>query len=192
MLTEKLCTGRVENITTFIADCHFPPGTLFLAERLPDRVVTRAKDRQALLLFTKFDAHIPFAEYTSGRIFHRDFELRWEQEHGKTQVVYLGTREQRLPSDLIEQDQKLNNCQTRYYYLFGTRLKSEQLERIGVPVEERDFAFAEVRIPRLLLYPVPKDGRQRVRLAVCEYLHETTGKVELFRFQGLETVEDKL
>ena len=90
----------------------------------------------------------------------------------------------------------LPQCQIRYYYLFGTRLQPEQLRRIGVTAGEREVPFAEVRIPRLLLYPrskvgdpVSKDKPQRVRLVVCEYLSETTGKVEFFRFQDLKPME---
>jgi hypothetical protein len=194
MATEKLCTGSVENIAALIKKCQFPHDVLFLGEELPDHVVA-PKERQALLLFTRFDDRLPFAKYTSGRIFHQDFELRWAKKQGTTHVLYLGTAQQVLPAELIEQNVKLPACQTHYYYLFGTRLRPEQLEQIGVSAHERDIAFAGVRIPRLLLYPlkdgspVPKEKRQRVRLAVCEYRSETTGSVEFFRFQGLETME---
>src|SRR5436853_598092 len=115
MATEKLCTGLIEDIGSLIANCGFTSDALFLGERLPDNVVTSAKERQTLLLFKRFNERIP---------------------------------------------------------------------------------FAEVRIPRLLLYPIQKEDnrmphnkRQRVKLGVYEYLNEISGKVEFFRFQGLETTE---
>jgi hypothetical protein len=197
---EILCSGPVNDLTSLIHTCQFPSDALFLAESLPWHVVVGAKERRDLLRFAKFDAKIPFANYTSGRIFHPDFELRWGKNNGKLQVVYLGI-ERELP--------ELDKCNLKpkpleplkYYVLFGKRLRTEQLEQIGVPETERDSAFAELRIPRLLYYPVKEDKRERVRLAVREYVAERsdtkessdkeliTGPVILFRFQGLETME---
>jgi hypothetical protein len=49
--------------------------------------------------------------------------------------------------------------------------------------------FAEVRIPQLLLYPVPPNAKSYVCLQVREYINAETGIVELFRFQKLESGE---
>lgn len=198
-MEEMLYAGPVDDITALIAACKFTPDALFLAEILPPHVVVSAKERQDLLCFAYFDAEIPFAKYTSGRIFHQDFELRWQKNEGETDVVYLGT-ERDLPwlepmsgSGLDPSRRNLNinlkSFQRRHYYLFGERLKPGDLDKIGVPAEERDFAFAEVRIPRLLLYrPAPQNAR-RVRLVVREYLDEKTSEVKLFRFESLKEAE---
>lgn len=189
-MTEMLCTSPVDDITTLIKECQFPPEALFLAERLPQQVIVDAKERRDLLRFTYFATNIPFVSYTSGRIFQQDYELRWEKNNGKTQVVYLGV-ERHLPGKwemhTLDELQLKQREQPKYYYLFGERLRQEQLEQIGKPAVKGDFA--ELRIPRLLRYPVQLNARRRVRLAVCEYVRETTGDVELFRFQGLEAVE---
>jgi hypothetical protein len=197
---EMLCSGPVDDLTSLIHTCQFPPDALFLAESLPQHVIVGAKERRDLLRFAKFDANILFANYTSGRIFHRDFELRWRKNNGKLQVVYLGI-ERELP-ELKKCNLKLQALESlKYYVLFGKRLGLEQLEQIGVPDTEREFAFAELRIPRLLHYPVKENKRERVRLAVREYVEERsgtkessdkepiTGPVIFFRFQGLETME---
>ncbi len=184
-MKEILRAGSVDDIAQLIADCQFPAEALFLAEMLPRHVIVKPEERQDLLRFTRFDTRIPFTQYTSGRIFHQDFELRWEKNDDKTQVVYLGA-ERHLP-ELEECELELEKRpEPKYYYLFGERLAQKELEKIGKPALQGDFA--EVRIPRLLRYPAPK-GAQRVRLGVCEYVQETTGKVGLFRFQSLEAAE---
>jgi len=197
-MEEMLRAGPVNDITELITACKFSPEALFLAEILPQHVIVSAKERQDLLRFAYFDAKIPFAKYTSGRIFHQDFELRWQKNGGKTQVVYLGA-ERDLPwlepsyspsrdPSRSKPEINLNSFHRRHYYLFGERLRSGDLDRIGVSAEERDLAFAEVRIPRLLLYPAPQNAR-RIRLAVREYLDEETGEVKLFRFESLKEAE---
>ncbi len=202
-MAEMLYSGSVDDLVSLIHKCQFPSDALILAESLPQHVVD-AKKRRELLLFAEFDTNWPFASYTSGRVFHRDFELRWEKNNGKLQVVYLGI-ERELP-ELEKSTLKLEPMgQLKYYVLFGkrlgNRLSTKELEQIGVPEVERDFIFAELRIPRLLHYPVKKDNRERVRLAVREYVEAPTDKKEsqgkeqiigpvvLFRFQGLETME---
>jgi len=187
-----VCADYVDDIAALIAQCVFPSGALFLVEMLPQHVVVGSSERKNLLRFANFDASIPFAmfaAYTSGRIFHPDFELRWEKQGDRTQVIYIGMEEYRPPvsMDVHHLDLKENDS-LKYYYLFGERLRPEHLERIGVPHEEREYAFAEVRIPRLLLYPAPQ-GARRVRLAVREYVQEVTEKVELYRFHSLEAAE---
>jgi hypothetical protein len=184
-MTEMVYTGVVDDLNGLIAGCKFPEKALFLAERLPKHVVEKIEEeRQELLCFTFFDPNIPFAGYTCGRIFHRDFELRWEQIDDKAvRVVYVGVERSIEPLQ-VKRDLKLKrNSDIKYYYLFGKRLEPEELELIGKPATREDFA--EVRIPRLLRYPAPENAK-RVCIGVCEYVQETTGKVELFRFQSLE------
>src|SRR5258708_29880057 len=122
-MTEIVCTGVVDDLAQLIAACRFPSEALFLAEKLPDHVVDSAEERQDLLRFTYFDMDIPFAEYTSGRIFHSDFELRWEKNDAqKTRVVYVGI-ERSLPALKVERGLNLKkNAQPQCYYLFGKRL----------------------------------------------------------------------
>ncbi|MBV9391019.1 MAG: hypothetical protein JOY96_03910, partial [Verrucomicrobia bacterium] len=51
--------------------------------------------------------------------------------------------------------------------------------------------FAVVRIPRVLHYPLPLNDEPAARLLVYEYRNELTGNVDLFRFQKVETWNDK-
>src|SRR6266699_6176416 len=100
---ETLYTGSVTDIAALVEACHFPPESYVLVERQPKTIVSD-DERQNLLRFVYLkegidDEGINIAVYTSGRIFHKDFELRWEQDAvtlGKTSVIYLGV-ERMLP-----------------------------------------------------------------------------------------------
>ncbi len=208
-MTEIWSANRVDtaDLANLIATCEFGPKALFLVERLPAHVV-RPQERLDLLRFAPFDPDddsIRFAEYTSGRIFQPDAELRWERDGQQLHVVYMGperslpglqnvawlAQEQRQASiwrlNKEDKTQKLLKKRDSHYYLFGERLSLQELERIGRPAQPGDFA--ELRIPRLLRYPKQEHEKRRVRLVVAEFVDDQTGIVELFRFQQLEAVE---
>lgn len=185
-----VCAGSVDNLDNLaelIKSCQFPAESLFLMEAMPGCVVPKGQARQDLLCFTYVTADLPLATSISGRIFCHERELRWEKRGQSSQVAYTGDRRD-LPLLSMTASADLSQYQARAmtYYLFGERLRPKELELIGAPAQEGDYA--EVRIPRLLRYPVEGDG-QRVRLTVVEYGDKQTGKVEFFRFQALESGE---
>ena len=194
---ETLYTVATRNLDAVIAICQFPSDAFFLAEKLPSRVVIGEEERKELLRFTRLNAVLSnkdfsFAHFTSGRIFQKQRELRWEhslEKPGEIQVVYSGIMDE-LPllEDAVHQD--LDTCRKsgRCYYLFGERLRPEQLDEIGVPAEEREGAFATLRIPRILNYP-PLEGAEQVGLVMREYIDKATEHIIHFRFQDLEKVE---
>lgn len=190
MENEMLCTGVAQNIDALIAECGITPEeqakALFLVETAPHYTVTSQQQRQDLLRFAHYDPQEEFAGVTSGRIFHPDFELRWEKYNGKTHAVYLGNK-RHLPS--LDRDEKtqLDDYHVTRYYLFGERIKPEDLLKIGKPAQEGDFA--ELRIPRLLRYPDLPVRKKRVCLSVREYTEQATGQILAFRFQDLEPTE---
>jgi len=183
---EMLASGVVQDIAAFIAACGFPPESFVLVERFPQQVMADRPERQDLLRFARLGDGIDPGRYTSGRVFYPDFELRWEREMQRTRVVYLGQArelpEELLPGKTLEAWQP---CE-KNYDLFGTALSDTRLVQMGLP--EGQGYYAEVRIPRLLQYPVQA---QRVRLVVREYVDKKTDRVELFRFQDLKPAEDK-
>ncbi len=182
MTAEMLCTGVVDDIIRVIDECHVPDDAFFLAVQLPLHVVVTPEQRQDLLLFVPFAANLPVANYMSGRVFHRDFELRWEKEDGKLRAVYLGIQKY-CPSSL-KFVQNVTMQSPKYYYLFGERIQQVDRQKIGKPVREGDFA--EVRIPRLLRYPPVLEDARRVLVAVCESIDQQTGQVDQYRFQGIK------
>jgi len=196
-IEDVLCTGKADDITALIAQCDFlPAGAYVLLEELPQRVLGSREERQELLRFARY-ATIEKEQVgaaTSGRIFNREFELRWEREAGKSSVVYLGAARE-IPG-LTKDDGKLEKLagldrvdEAKRYYLFGEYLDEGKLARMGVEAQPGEGYYAEVRIPRLLRYPIAKQSR-RVQLTVCEYRDKATGQVKLFRFQGLEAAKE--
>jgi len=189
-MEEVLYAGQItsNDFPQLVADCTFPASAFVLCERLVDHVITEAKERQELLRFTHFSPNIRFTEYTSGRIFDERAELRWEKQGNTIQVVYLGSKERApmlhnyklQPSHVLD---GLKSGMEKQYFLFGERLEPDDVQKIGGAASPGDFA--EVRIPRLLRYPVPQNKEKYVRLVVREYYDEEN-RVMVFRFQDLK------
>jgi hypothetical protein len=189
-MEEVLYTGQVtiNDFPQLVVDCKFSQDALVLVEQLPEQVIIGTRERQDLLRFTHFNQDIPFADYTSGRIFDAPAELRWEKQGNMTWVVYLGTKEraQVLLSYKLQESNELGKLKPtgeKKYFLFGERLSPQDLKKIGDVARPGDFA--EVRIPRILRYPVPQNEQQYLRLVVREYLDEEN-RVVMFRFQDLK------
>ncbi len=189
-MEEALYTGQVtvNDFPQLIGDCAFSPDAYVLAERLPEQVITRKSEQQDLLRFTHFKQDTLFANYTSGRIFDEHAELRWEKQGDTMLVVYLGTkvRAQVLLKYKLQENKELDKLKPageKKYFLFGERLSPQDLEKIGAAARPGDFA--EVRIPRILRYPVPQNKQRYVCLVVREYLDEEN-RVALFRFHDLK------
>jgi hypothetical protein len=184
MTQEMLYTGTTQNVGSLIAQCAFPPEAFLLVEKIPQQVV-RDGERQDLLRFARLRDGIEEASYTSGRVFTKTFELRWEQEAGTTRVVYLG--EAREIPGLRRHADSFEQADVKPYDLFGERLDKGRLRQMKLPPGENGFAYyVEVRIPRLLLYPF--DGNAgRLHLLVGEYRSPTLG--QYFRFLDLQPAE---
>jgi hypothetical protein len=220
MAHEILYTGQLTE-TDFLAllkACHTAnmfAEALVLAEQFPRQVIKK-KERQDLLFFQDVASHLPWNAgetpawhtYLSGRIFTEQWELRWVRQQQEVRVIYLGPP----IYDGILRDYKLNDRvddksesppvpdtltkQVRPYYLFGERLRPDDVKNI-IWAEPGDFA--EARIPRLLRYPAANCRGQNadevakmpyVQLRICEYIDET-GRVVLSRFQCLQATEGK-
>ncbi len=192
MTHEMLCTGTTGPIADYITRCQFPDNAFLLLETLPQQVVSDEK-RQGLLCFArlgdmKADKNINLASCTSGRIFSPAFELRWEQEAGTTRVVYLGEPCELPPLQGQRQD-TFSPVGKKTYYLFGTRLAEDDLATMGIQPDGKDATYyAEVRIPRLLRYPLATSA-QRMQLMVGEY-HDAKQETRLFRFVDLRPAKD--
>jgi hypothetical protein len=189
---EIVCTNIVEDITELIEKCSFlsdSAGSLILLEMQPQKMVERG-ERETLLYFADYPCDLPrlISEYTTGRIFHEEFELRWEKSNSKIQAVYIG-KSRTVPlleekADVLK-DFARSSCS---YYLFGKRLDDKAVERIGEPAQRGDYA--EVRVPRLLRYPVKDERKDYVKLNVYEYRHRVTNERILFRFRNLAEVKE--
>ena len=211
-MADAVYTGSIEDIDALVALCHFPPSAYVLVEKLPRHVVIGTEERQNLLRFThlaEMGEHTSLSDYTSGRVFTPECELRWQRKDGKDgnngidhrdgqgnqfQVVYVGPEREQLPIKKDEAHSKqladAPKLPDTHYLLFGERLDADDINSIGSPAQEGDFA--QLRIPRLLRYP-RRPGKpipRRLQLAVREYVDEMTGKVHLFRFRDLQVGEN--
>lgn len=166
MTQEKLYTGTTDDIAALIEQCKFPEDSFLLLEQLPRQVVEDDK-REGLLRFARLRDKIDLAPFTSGRIFTRAFELRWEWEGGTARLVYLG--EPRSLPGLEDQHAAFDSAgDEKQYYLFGTLLTEDDLQTMEIQPEwPGQTCYAEVRIPRLLRYPIA--AKARVRVVVGEY-----------------------
>lgn len=198
-MADMIYTGPGKDIDALVAQCQFSPDAYVLVEEYPDHVVIGSKNRQNLLLFIHLRdlkaeryQHIQLNNYTSGRVFDENAEIRWErieqtrQHDGPFHVVYVGPQHDQLPLTKDEEEStRLGEPHDTNYYLFGELLDTDDVNAIGSPAEEGDYA--QLRIPRLLRYPRLLNGRtpQRLKLVVGEYMDDDTGKVRLFRFRGL-------
>lgn len=185
MAQEVCCAGKIENISALLKEYRLPPdmSALTLVEMQPLSYIEQHQ-RQDLLRFAHFENTFDLTSYTSGRIFHREGELRWEKQADAIQLVYTGL-EQYRPEFKVSARIELNTWQVpdRRYFLFGKRLNDpELLRRIGPLAKTGDFA--EARIPRLLRYPAPP-GVERVQLVVREYSDPESGAGVAFRFVKL-------
>lgn len=201
-MAEILCSGQVDALNLFqlLAACQVSQTSqdeLLLIEQLPTHFVS-AQERRDMLRFETYRAEIDVAAYTSGRLFQRSFELRWEQWDALFQVVYLGSERNRaalhdfnLKEDTtfchLVEDEKLEYREKKYY-LFGEQME-ENKQREGAQTTYGK-SFVEPRIPRPLYYPV-QGSPKYVQLVVREYIYKETGQVEYFRFQALEPATEQ-
>ena len=130
-IEEMLASGAIQDIAAFITACEFPPEAFVLVERLPQEVIANRQERQDLLRFARLDNGLDPGRYTSGRVFHPDFELRWEREMHRTRVVYLGQARKLPELQMIKLREEWQPRQSNYY-LFGASLDAFRLaQKIG-------------------------------------------------------------
>ena len=178
MNDEIVCAISGTSITAVIAAMNIPADALVLGEEQPQRVIGRT-ERAELLHFAHYEPAIELERYTSGRLFCSTFELRWLRQDGKLRIVYTG-QSQTAPthgSDVLT----VEKFREGHYILFGKR------HPVGTNSSrpQEYTIFSDVRIPRLLNYPIEVKGDEIfVQLQVREYL-SATGAVEAYRFVGL-------
>lgn len=160
------------------------PAYMYL-ERIPELWLSD-DDVAAGVRFELFDPQTQFAEWERGRVFCPDFELRWEKLDGAYQTVVVGNAPSLHGFSLAtEIDLAAASAQTRGYLLWGQRVKDDELSLIGVEHVPNGQVYLELRIPRILRYPMSDQARQ-ARLIVREYANPKSGDLLYYRFAGLE------
>ncbi len=183
MDSEIICSDVLSeaDLVKLLDQCTFLQQGTFLGETLPPSIIN-TEQRDALISFKPFDSTLHYGTYTQyiyGRIFHPDFELRWQHDSGQIRVIYIGINQEIPFLRAIDYLKLEKRAEQQHYYLFGERVVDNQTEKVGKPVDEGDFA--EARIPRLLHYPLQGHSLY-AQLVVQEYLDKETGLVALSRF----------
>lgn len=183
-MTEQICWGTTEELLPIVQALGCLTESLLMLERVPSAFLSD-DERQRGICLRKFDAEEKLEVWEQGRIFHKDFELRWEKHDGVFVAVYIGKLKV-LPmphtkplSDFEVQDDS--------YYLWGEKMTADTLTLIDQ--SETANLFLELQIPRLLRYPVSnRNERFRVKLSARHYMNPDTGTLEFYRFRQLEEV----
>ena len=183
-MTEQICWGTAENLLPIVHALDCLPESLMVLERVPDVFLPDDEQKRGICL-QAYDADENFEAWERGRIFHNNFELRWEKQDGVFVIVYIGE-----PTELpMPHTESLSEFETQdeTYYLWGERVSEGTLKAIGQP--EATNLFIELQIPRLLPYPVSdQGGKSRVKISARHYLNSETGDLEFYRFRHLEEV----
>ncbi len=183
-MTEQICWGTTKDLFPIVQALASPPESLMMLERVPSSFLSD-DEREKGICLRKYDDGEDFEAWEYGRIFHDDFELRWEKQSEAFSVVYIGE-----PKALQIPDTKpLSDFETRddSYYLWGEKMTEDTLKLVGQPKTAN--LFLELQIPRLLRYPVSnRNEKFRVKLSARHYLNAKTGALEFYRFRHLEEV----
>jgi hypothetical protein len=154
-------------------------------ERVPELWLS-GDEAAAGVRFEAYDSGVQFGDWERGRVFCPDYELRWEKLDGAYQAVLVGNAPS-LNGFVVATEVDLDraSAQTHGYLLWGQRVEDEKLSLIGVEHTPNGQVYLELRIPRILRYPVSDKSRQ-VRLRVREYIDPKSGDLLYYRFVGLE------
>jgi hypothetical protein len=189
MSDDVILCASLDRVTSVVGDLEWPDPSYMYLERLPDVWLDEA-GRQDGLRFETLELTTLFNNWERGRIFCKLFELRWEKMDGEFQLVYIGPPIELTgfePASQQEIDLANTSSQSHSYFLWGSRLDDKKLKTVGASKEPGAEIFVEMRVPRLLKYPV-SDQAERVKLTACEYTNPNTGDIVYYRFQGLEEV----
>ena len=177
-MSEIAAYGRVSDPSLVVQALPGSQEAMMLLERVPNTWIDDA-ERQDGIRLAPFDQGAEFRRYGRGHVFSDAFELRWEGSDAAFQAVYVGV-DAGLP-ELTPAAVDLTEARDITYDLWGERVSDPTVVGQGPEAQ----VFAELRIPRLLTYPVSAEAR-RVRLRVREYFDSQTGAMVLSRFCGLE------
>lgn len=184
-MTEQLCWGTAKNLRPIVSALTCPPESLMMLERVPSSFLSD-DEREKGICLRVYDENENFEAWEQGRIFHDDFELRWEKRDSAFSTVYIGAKKM-LPMPNVKPLSGFE-IQDESYYLWGEKMTADTLKLIDQPKTAN--LFLELQIPRLLRYPVSnRNAKFRVKLSARHYLNLETGGLEFYRFRHLEEVE---
>lgn len=161
-MSEIILTSAHVNFNILQNELVIPVDAVMYLERVPSRWLAQAEIASGICI-TAFDPTTDWANWEKGRVFCRQWELRWEGQ----QAIYTGEASE-LSGFITGPDLSHNLRQEKSYYLWGKRDNDR---------------FIELQVARVLSYPVVTGTR--VTLHVIEWFNGT-GELVASRFTGLE------
>jgi len=178
-MNETLAFGFLSSLASVIKAVSWSDKTVMWLETALDHFLSD-DEREHGLRFELYQADQPFEHWPHGRIFDETAELKWEKEGGQFHVVYCGSFAP--PAGMQPAVNEAIKHEDSSYYLWGSRIKNEDRADLGLQSDEA--VFAELKIPRILRYPVSTKA-ERVKLKVREF-YNAEGALIFTRFVGLE------
>jgi len=186
-MTDQIFWATLADPADAVRGAAWPEPTYMYLERAPAGWLT-ADDIADGVRLERLDRAADFAKYERGRVFCADCELRWERADAAFRAVLVGSAQPFAPfAPAPELDLSGAQAETRKYFLWGLRIEDSDLPVVGVTRAGRGEPYLEMRIPRVLRYPVA-GAKRRTRLVVCEYIDPKTGSVLYSRLTGVEEV----
>lgn len=175
---ERAAWAAVSSVADLVAAVRWATPAWMYLERVP-QVYLEPRQLPEALRLAALDPKTAFDGWERGRVFDAGQELRWERGRGEFHAVYCGAAP---PAGMAAVELGAEGAREPAYYLWGQQVRPEDRERIGRRGDKS--AFIELRIPRVLHYPVTADVR-RVRVRVNELLG-ADGGLRYARWAGVE------
>lgn len=132
-----------------------------VTEELPDlrwAYLERETGEQCVQL-TSIDAAVP-SDYTSGRAFSMDYELRWQAVGSDAFSLQLFSEQPANREDFVELPYDFDSVQPAPYSMLLMGTLAETLKEEHYWSGSRDLIWIETRVPRPLEYPMGEPVRQ--------------------------------
>jgi len=154
-----------------------------LLEKVPASYIDE-RERQNGIKLVNYNEEINVGEWTRGRVFNTDGEIRWERNDDGYKVVYAGTAEE-AAEKMNKYEQELVTGKPQPYYLWGDLLEKRDRQELGL--ENKGAFYLESMIPRIFQYPLAA-GNKRLVIKVVSYEDVDTAMPQYFRFHSIEEV----
>jgi hypothetical protein len=186
-LTHQNVQAVLDNVT-FSGDA--PP--FLLVETMQQQQARPVLGNMTYVIFDRRDdARYDVNLYASGRVFAAEGELRWRQDEGTFQIVYIGEKAQAEAllhafQPNAAQPRELQQSRETGVYLWGRKVEKQRVctELLYDKTDniETENIFIELRIPQYLCYPFREAPDQsRVQLNAREF-YDAAGRLEYYRF----------
>lgn len=188
-MVDTIACAQLNDPAQAIAALPWPPASFVYLERVPGGWLS-AEEAAGAVCLAELDPALPFAAYERGRVFCSEFELRWEKVDGSFAAVLAGAVSHSAPfTPAVEPGLAAAQVCDTAYPLWGSPLPAEVLAALDPVIAGSGPAnsrpFLELRIPRVLWYPVGPDAN-RVQIRVREYYDSDSGELLYYRFVSVE------